>query len=143
MTFGDVEHYRPKSIYWWLAYVYDNYLASCQICNRSVKSNNFEFDGPRMPAPPIAATTTNAQIAELDPTVIPDPLVASQVVAFEAAHRAEKPLSINPYIDDPARYFAWEALPGSKEVWLVPKRRAHNARKVAPGLRARLRTQPA
>lgn len=33
VAFGDVEHYRPKSKYWWLAYCYDNYLASCQICN--------------------------------------------------------------------------------------------------------------
>ena len=31
---GDVEHYRPKGIYWWLAYTYDNYLYACQICNQ-------------------------------------------------------------------------------------------------------------
>ena len=31
---GDVEHYRPKSKYWWLAYCYDNYLYACQICNQ-------------------------------------------------------------------------------------------------------------
>ena len=31
VAFGDVEHYRPKSEYWWLAYNYDNYLASCQL----------------------------------------------------------------------------------------------------------------
>lgn len=28
VDYGDVEHFRPKSKYWWLAYCYDNYLAS-------------------------------------------------------------------------------------------------------------------
>jgi len=39
---GDVEHFRPKGKvaedathggYWWLAYVFANYLMSCSICN--------------------------------------------------------------------------------------------------------------
>lgn len=42
---GDVEHYRPKSIYWWLAYTYDNYLFACQICNQTYKSDNFPIRG--------------------------------------------------------------------------------------------------
>ena len=51
---GDVEHFRPKSIYWWLAYCYDNYLYSCQICNQSFKSNHFPVSGtPMVPDPPI------------------------------------------------------------------------------------------
>ena len=41
---GDVEHYRPKSVYWWLAYTYDNYLYACQICNQIYKSDNFPID---------------------------------------------------------------------------------------------------
>src|SRR4051794_7502532 len=40
---GDVEHYRPKSLYWWLAYTYDNYLFACQICNQVYKSDHFPF----------------------------------------------------------------------------------------------------
>ena len=31
VAFGDIEHYRPKSIYWWLAYCYDNF--SCSMSN--------------------------------------------------------------------------------------------------------------
>jgi uncharacterized protein (TIGR02646 family) len=31
---GDVEHFRPKSLYWWLAYDFGNYLLSCSNCNR-------------------------------------------------------------------------------------------------------------
>jgi len=42
---GDVEHYRPKSIYWWLAYTYDNYLFACQICNQIYKSDTFPISG--------------------------------------------------------------------------------------------------
>jgi len=130
VTFGDVEHYRPKSIYWWLAYVYDNYLASCQVCNQSWKSNNFEHAGAKLPGPAITETSTNAQIAALALTAIPDPLDRTQVRAFEAAHKREKPLNINPYIDDPGKFFAWDVLPGTREVRLIPKPRARNARKV-------------
>jgi len=39
-----VEHYRPKSIYWWLAYSWDNLLLACPVCNRN-KSNHFEMEG--------------------------------------------------------------------------------------------------
>ena len=37
VAYGDVEHYRPKSMYWWLAYCYENYLPSCQLCNQKYK----------------------------------------------------------------------------------------------------------
>lgn len=35
-----VEHYRPKNIYYWLAYSWDNLLLSCGSCN-STKNHNF------------------------------------------------------------------------------------------------------
>jgi hypothetical protein len=38
---GDVEHYRPKSIYPWLTYEFTNYLLGCRVCNSSRKSNDF------------------------------------------------------------------------------------------------------
>jgi uncharacterized protein (TIGR02646 family) len=38
---SDVEHFRPKSVYWWLAYELDNYLLSCIPCNRSYKKERF------------------------------------------------------------------------------------------------------
>ena len=37
-----VEHYRPKSKYWWLAYSWDNLLLACPTCNQN-KGNNFEI----------------------------------------------------------------------------------------------------
>jgi len=39
-----VEHYRPKSIYYWLSYSWDNLLWCCQKCN-SYKNKNFEIEG--------------------------------------------------------------------------------------------------
>jgi uncharacterized protein (TIGR02646 family) len=47
---GHVEHYRPKSIYWWLAYSWDNLLCVCPACN-STKGNRFEIDGDRCSEP--------------------------------------------------------------------------------------------
>jgi uncharacterized protein (TIGR02646 family) len=37
----DVEHFRPKSIYYWLAYSWDNLLMACGTCNTH-KNNHFE-----------------------------------------------------------------------------------------------------
>lgn len=38
---GDVDHFRPKSIYWWLAYDVSNYFLSCGRCNRVRKGDRF------------------------------------------------------------------------------------------------------
>lgn len=45
VAYGDGEHYRPKSTYWWLAYNYDNYLASCTLCNQRFKEAKFPIRG--------------------------------------------------------------------------------------------------
>ncbi len=39
---GEVEHFRPKEKYYWLAYSWDNLLYSCKQCNVN-KSNKFEL----------------------------------------------------------------------------------------------------
>lgn len=41
---GDVEHYRPTSLYWWLAYDIRNYLLSCSRCNRIHKKGEFPLE---------------------------------------------------------------------------------------------------
>jgi uncharacterized protein (TIGR02646 family) len=41
ITAGDIEHFRPKSIYWWLACHWDNLLFACEKCNRSGKNDAF------------------------------------------------------------------------------------------------------
>ena len=39
--YHDVEHYRPKSLYFWLGHKWSNLLYSCELCNRSYKNSNF------------------------------------------------------------------------------------------------------
>ncbi len=39
-----VEHFRPKSKYWWLAYSWDNLFPVCIACNRA-KDDEFECNG--------------------------------------------------------------------------------------------------
>lgn len=38
---GDVEHFRPKARYYWLAYDWNNLLLSCSACNSRHKRNLF------------------------------------------------------------------------------------------------------
>jgi uncharacterized protein (TIGR02646 family) len=44
VAFGVVEAFRPKSIYWWLAYEWENMLLSCEVCNVA-KANRFPIMG--------------------------------------------------------------------------------------------------
>lgn len=41
VSFGDIEHFRPKSIYWWLASNWNNLLFACERCNRAGKKDHF------------------------------------------------------------------------------------------------------
>lgn len=43
-TFPPIEHYRPKAIYYWLAYSWDNLLLSCVACN-TYKGKHFNIEG--------------------------------------------------------------------------------------------------
>lgn len=56
VSFGDVEHYRPKGRvdederhkgYYWLAYEPTNYLPACQLCNEPAKRDHFPIRGTR------------------------------------------------------------------------------------------------
>ncbi len=40
-AYNDVEHYRPKRLYWWLTWRWSNLLVACPNCNRSGKSDQF------------------------------------------------------------------------------------------------------
>lgn len=42
-----IEHYRPKNIYYWLSYSWDNLLLSCGNCN-SAKGIQFPIKNPRV-----------------------------------------------------------------------------------------------
>lgn len=121
---GDVEHYRPKGVYWWLAYTYDNYLYACQICNQVYKSDNFPVAGAaRLPAPAVTAVLTDAALQQLAGSLSPDPLTDTSgytQTQYAQAHQQEQALLLNPYADDPAHYFAYEADDVTEEVTLLP-----------------------
>ena len=42
-----IEHYRPKTQYWWLAYSWDNLLPVCYDCNHT-KGDDFELNGTKI-----------------------------------------------------------------------------------------------
>jgi uncharacterized protein (TIGR02646 family) len=120
---GDVEHYRPKSTYWWLAYTYDNYLYACQICNQTYKSNNFPIGGNQFPEPAITATTTDHKIEQLAGNISPDPIDIALNFTLQDyldAHHDEEAHLLNPYFDNPTTYFAYEADDTTEEVSIVP-----------------------
>ena len=119
VAFGDVEHYRPKSIYWWLAYCYENYLVSCQLCNQRFKRDTFPIQ-KKMRGPTIRSNTTYAFIASKVGAIAPDSLDANQVNNFICQHEEERPLLLNPYFDDPSKYFAWRADNVLREVEITP-----------------------
>lgn len=41
LQYHDVEHFRPKSHYYWLGHEWQNLLYSCERCNRSYKKTQF------------------------------------------------------------------------------------------------------
>lgn len=41
----DIEHYRPKNSYWWLAFSWDNLLLACPTCNSEYKRTQFPING--------------------------------------------------------------------------------------------------
>jgi hypothetical protein len=122
---GDVEHFRPKSKYWWLAYCYDNYVYACQICNQVHKGDEFPifssagpWGGPTLPTPPTAAA-----VAALAATLTPDALdlTAGHALAdFLVAAAKEKASLVNPYVTDPDPLFKWIANDTLKIVELAP-----------------------
>lgn len=117
---GDVEHFRPKSQYWWLAYCYDNYTFSCQICNQTYKGDTFPVQGPRLapPAVPLTLPTDGAELKSLLQTICPDPVTTTDA-AVARLYAQEDAELINPYVADPEQLFAWKAIPETREVWLV------------------------
>lgn len=120
VAYGDVEHYRPKSVYWWLAYAYENYLVSCQLCNQKYKKAKFPVKNRRLRAPQVRANTTDTFINQKAGTLAPDPLNTHAVQDFIQQHQQERPLLLNPYYDDPVDFYAWDADDTLGEVELIP-----------------------
>ncbi len=125
VAYGDVEHFRPKSIYWWLAYSYENYLPSCGACNQEYKRDLFELEDKKNQLTGIQLTPalSDAALQSLAPTLTVDPVDDTQgkkLKDFIKELQKEKALLVNPYFDDPSVYFAYKPILENKEVVIIP-----------------------
>ena len=119
VAYGDVEHYRPKSKYWWLAFSYHNYSASCQLCNQKYKKAKFPNANGNYKAPIVRKNSTNTYLARKAGSFTVDPLDDNSGLTlqdFINTHINERPLSIDPYIDDPSLYFSYKHNDQTREV---------------------------
>jgi len=83
-----IEHYRPKSIYYALAYSWSNLLPICDICN-TTKSNHFEIEGVNLVH----------QIRNLE----------KLQYSTKAFNRIERPKFLHPEIDDYSKMFRFDS----------------------------------
>lgn len=123
IAYGDVEHFRPKSTYWWLAYCYENYMASCTVCNQRYKSDNFSVVNAAIKGPVVKSTHTDAQLGAIAPTITPDPETDADGMPLAdlfTAMNNEHALLIDPYFEDPADYLAYKPVLATKEMVVVP-----------------------
>jgi len=125
VVYGDVEHFRPKSKYWWLAYSYENYLPSCSICNQKYKKDFFDSDpaAPAMLGPEILKGMTDAELTALAATLTVDPVDDAggmPLQTFRDLHKAEKALILNPYYDNPEEFLAYQPILPNQEILVVP-----------------------
>ena len=120
VAYGDVEHFRPKSIYWWLALCVDNYVYACQLCNQKFKSDKFPIQGKKLTAPrlPAELPTDALTLNRLLRRISPDPIsvVEAKLGAKWIKEGADIP---HPYLENPESFFAWAVVETNKEVYLV------------------------
>ena len=131
VAYGDVEHYRPKSIYWWLAYNYENYLASCTLCNQAFKKDHFPLldNKLKLKAPVITKASTSKKISSLAPHINCDPLTEHEGMSyadFLKLHKSEKALLVNPYYEDAEKIFGYKADDILQEVEVVVLKTVRN-----------------
>ncbi len=121
VTFGDVEHFRPKSSYWWLAYSYDNYAFACQICNQAFKGDQFTIRAAKlkMPVELPLKQPDKARLEQLAAQLCPDP-AASNPATLRALWKGEKAALPHPYLELPETLLAWKVDEINQEVSVVP-----------------------
>ena len=117
---GDVEHFRPKSVYWWLALCVDNYVFACQLCNQTYKGDKFPILGTKLREPRLPATLPKSEKAlkRLTSSLCPDPATVDESTLL-TEWLAEGPDLPHPYLEDPEPLFAWMAVETNREVRIV------------------------
>ncbi|HQU85886.1 MAG TPA: hypothetical protein PKY59_22360 [Pyrinomonadaceae bacterium] len=133
VAYGDVEHFRPKSFYWWLVYSYENYLPSCGACNQEYKKDFFDLDDTtkKLKGPQILSTMTDAELEELAALLTVDPVdehAGAALADFIKETGDETALLINPYFEDPAQILAYRPILETREVVVVAAKPAYEKR---------------
>jgi hypothetical protein len=123
VAYCDVEHFRPKDHYWWLAYCWDNYSFSCQLCNQKFKRASFPCAAAQWLGPTIGPDDPPEAWEALAGSLAPDPLEPDAVAAYRARIASELALLPDPYDPqaDPEGFFAWSADDYLKEVEIRPR----------------------
>lgn len=99
----EVEHYRPKSKYHWLAYSWDNLLLSCTVCNKAKKAK-FSISGSPVP-PKTDRDVTNINCLSCDydaqekPLLINPETVTEEELAAFSYHKDGHVSSDNPRVN--------------------------------------------
>jgi hypothetical protein len=127
VAYGDVEHFRPKSKYWWLAYCYENYLPACTICNQRFKRDEFALKAKAKPmaGPDVKKGMTASQLKAVAKTMTVDALKDTDgmpLKAFTDLANAEGALLIHPYFQDPEDYLAYKIILETKEVLVTARK---------------------
>lgn len=79
---SQVEHYRPKSSYYWLAFSWDNLILACGACNQG-KGIHFDLNGRR-----VSFINNERNIRAIN-------------TSSRGYDRIEQPLMVNPEVTDP------------------------------------------
>lgn len=79
---GHIEHYRPKNLYYWLAYSWDNLMYSCPTCNQ-FKGTTFDIKGKKVLPPKVS-----------------DDLSEINTMSSNGYDQQEMPMLLNPERDD-------------------------------------------
>ena len=86
-SYNDVEHYRPKTQYWWLAWDWSNLLFACPQCNRSNKRASFPLLEESDRLQPEQRPPGDEQPLLIDPAGTGDPLDSIEFVPQSIGRR--------------------------------------------------------
>lgn len=117
----DVEHFRPKAIWWWLTCCWDNYVFACQLCNQTFKSDHFPLSGSPIAPVVVTSTTSDARLQKLAGRLAPDPVIPAEITAWLKKLKREKSHLVDPASEDPEALLAWEVDDEASEISVIPR----------------------
>ena len=80
IDWSPVEHFRPKSSYWWLTWTWDNLLFACQWCNTKHKRSQFPLRDDALRLAPEEDPPGREDALTIDPAGSVDPRAHIQFV---------------------------------------------------------------